>query len=108
MWGLAFPVKGYWTWVGPQSGVVLTNWAPSFTPNLPHYLLPICSSTPFLVKAKDEGGVRLPVSAPLSDNQMTVSFLGMRPRKCRCFLLYNDRSQLTSANFYLGDFGQAS
>ena len=47
--------KGDWTGIGPQTGVALTNWAPSFTPTLPHLLLPICSSTAFWAKAKDEG-----------------------------------------------------
>ena len=52
---VGFPFKGDWIGVGPQPGAALTNWAPSFTLTLSHLLLPICSSTPFLAKAKNEG-----------------------------------------------------
>ena len=114
MWrrALEFPFKGDWT--GPGPSVALTNWVPSFTPTLPHLLLAICLSTPFLEKAKDEGWGR--------DCQFQLSLIKwlvpswvrgpgdvrgarkfQRSWRKQC-LLHRYCSQPTSATFHLGDF----
>ena len=83
MWrrALEFPFKGYWT--GPGPNVALTNWVPSFTPTLPHLLLAICLSTPFLAKAKDDGWGEIASFSSLIFNQVTTSLSGERSRRCK-------------------------
>ena len=68
-----------------ETGLVL----PWQTEPLPSALPCLTSSFPFVhqhlsgQRQRMKGGVRFPVSTPLSDNQVIISLLCVRPRRCR-------------------------